>query len=256
MKNNLELNNLGYNDDLKIWQDKTSFNYSVDTILLGNFLTLSKKIKKALEIGTNNGALAILVAHRKSLLEIDALEINENAIKIAQKNVELNKKGSQIRLIHMDFNHFWPLHNQKQLQKYDLIFANPPYFKIGTKKLKKVNSDFLNAIYEFSLNLSQLISGASKIIQQKGKLALVLPIERFVDLIELLRENHFEPKKIQFVMTRVGSSPKFVLVESEFKGQWGTNYLHNLYLHPQNKNLHIYRREIQRLYVARKVKDD
>lgn len=74
--------------------------------MLGNFLTLSKKIKKALEIGTNNGALAILVAHRKSLLEIDALEINENAIKIAQKNVELNKKGSQIRLIHMDFNHF------------------------------------------------------------------------------------------------------------------------------------------------------
>ncbi|ATP59694.1 tRNA1(Val) (adenine(37)-N6)-methyltransferase [Mesomycoplasma dispar] len=255
-KDNLELNNLGYNDDLKIWQDKTSFNYSVDTILLGNFISLNKKIKRALEVGTNNGALSIFVAHRKTSLKIDALEINEKAVKLAKINVELNKKEQQINVIYGDFNQFWPEHNKKQLQKYDLIFANPPYFKIGTKKFKKVSKEFLNAIYEFCLNLSQLISGSSKIIQQKGKLALVLPIERFVDSIELLRQNDFEPKKIQFVMVRVGASPKFVLVESEFKGQWGTNYLHNLYLHPNNKNLHIYRKEIQRLYVVRKVKDD
>ncbi|MXR56033.1 methyltransferase domain-containing protein [Mycoplasma flocculare] len=256
MKNNLELNNLGYNDDLKIWQDKNSFNYSVDTILLGNFISLNKKIKTALEVGTNNGALAIFVAHRKVSLKIDALEINENAVKLAKKNIKLNKKLQQINLIHDDFNQFWPKHNKKQLQKYDLIFANPPYFKIGTKKTKKVSQGFLNAIYEFSLNLAQLIYGSSKIIQQKGKFALVLPIERFVDLIELLRQNHFEPKKIQFVISRVGSSPKFALVEAEFKGQWGTNYLHNLYLHPKNKNLHIYRKEIQQLYVVRKAKNE
>ncbi|MBG0730842.1 tRNA1(Val) (adenine(37)-N6)-methyltransferase [Mycoplasma sp. 'Moose RK'] len=256
MKTRLVLNNLGFNDDLKIWQDKNSFNYSVDTILLANFISLSRKVKNALEIGTNNGALAILVAHRKSDLKIDALEINAKALEIAKKNLEINKKSPQINLIAGDFNQFWPDLNKKQAQKYDLIFANPPYFKVDTKIIKKVNKEFQNAIYEFCLNLQQLIFGCAKIIQQKGKLALVLPIERFVDLVQLLRENRFEPKKVQFVMTRVGSTPKFVLVEAQFNAPWGTNYLHNLYLHPKNKNSHEYRKEIQRLYVVKKVKND
>ncbi|MDO6825878.1 methyltransferase [Mesomycoplasma ovipneumoniae] len=255
MKNNLELNNLGYNDDLKIWQDKASFNYSVDTILLGNFITLTKKVKLALEIGTNNGALAIFVAHRKKDLIIDAIEINEKAINLAKTNVEINKKESQINLICADFNQFWVEHNKKQSRKYDLIFANPPYFKVGTKKIRNVSPEFKNAIYEFSLNLSQLILGASKIIQDKGRLSLVLPIERFIDVIEFLRQGRFEPKRVQFVMARVGSSPKFVLIESDFNAQWGTQFLHNLYLHPNNKNEHVYRKEIQKLYVARKVKN-
>lgn len=51
-------NSLGYDNNLFIYQDKTMFNYSIDTILLANLATLNKKTKDVLEIGTNNGALS------------------------------------------------------------------------------------------------------------------------------------------------------------------------------------------------------
>lgn len=249
------LNNLGYNPDLKIWQDKTMFNYSVDTILLGNFIDLGKKIKRACEVGANNGALSIFVAHRDSNLKIDAIEINKRAIDLIKENVFLNNKQDQINVIEADFKDFWKQHNSNVGAKYHLVFANPPYYKMGTKIIKNVSEELKRAIYEVDLTLEQLIIGASKILEQKGRFVVVLPIERYVDLLELLRLYKFEPKKTQFVAPRLGEAPKFVLVQAEFASSWGGHYLPTLYLHPKNKTKHIYRKEIQKLYICKKVKN-
>ncbi|TNK93763.1 lactate dehydrogenase, partial [Mycoplasmopsis pullorum] len=96
-------NSLGFDSDLYIYQDKSMFNYSVDTILLGNFVKLSNKITRILEIGTNNGALSVFLAARNKNNRIVAVEIQERAVQIAQKNVELNKMTDQIQLINQDF---------------------------------------------------------------------------------------------------------------------------------------------------------
>ncbi|WP_215740269.1 tRNA1(Val) (adenine(37)-N6)-methyltransferase [Mesomycoplasma hyorhinis] len=246
---NVIKNSLGFDSNLFVYQDKTMFNYSVDTIMLGNFISLNKKIKNSLEIGTNNAALAIFVAERDSNLLIDAIDIQQKAIELAKENVILNKKEAQINLITQDFNDFWKEHTKLQKRKYDLIFTNPPYYKLGTKNVKKqISEELKKAIYEISINLEQIILGSSKIIQQKGILSMVLPVERLVDVIELLRKYKFEPKKIQFIFARINTKPSFVLIESVFAATWGTHYLPNLYLHPQNKKLHIYHKEIKKLY--------
>ena len=83
-------NNLGYGSNLHVYQDKEMFNYSIDTILLGNFATINSKIRKVLEVGTNNGALSIFLSQRYDKLTIDAIEIQKKAIQIAKKNVILN----------------------------------------------------------------------------------------------------------------------------------------------------------------------
>ncbi|QJB71263.1 tRNA1(Val) (adenine(37)-N6)-methyltransferase [Mycoplasma sp. 1654_15] len=246
---NVVKNSLGFDSNLFVYQDKTMFNYSVDTIMLGNFISLSKKTKNLLEIGTNNAALAIFVAERDKDLKIDAIDIEPKAIDLAKKNVILNKKEAQINLIAQDFNDFWKEHTKAQKRKYDLIFTNPPYYKLGTKNIKNnISEQVKKAIYEISINLEQIILGSSKIIQQKGILSMVLPTERFVDAIELLRKYKFEPKKIQFIFARIDTKPSFVLIESAFAATWGTHYLPNLYLHPKNKKLHVYRKEIKKLY--------
>ncbi|SYV97022.1 DNA methylase, partial [Mycoplasmopsis edwardii] len=103
----LEKNSLGFDSDLYIYQDKEMFNYSVDTILLGNFIYLNSKIKRTLEIGANNGALSIFVAARNKELKIDAVEIQEKAAELAIENVKLNNLQDQINIINQDFKEFW-----------------------------------------------------------------------------------------------------------------------------------------------------
>lgn len=49
MKNEVVKNNLGYSGDLFVYQDKSMFNYSVDTILLGNFVSINRKVRNILK---------------------------------------------------------------------------------------------------------------------------------------------------------------------------------------------------------------
>lgn len=99
-------NSLGYDNNLFIYQDKTMFNYSVDTILLANLMTLNNKIKTVLEIGTNNGALSIFLSQRSDQIAIDALEVQPEAVELAVYNVTLNNLEKQIRIIEGNFNDF------------------------------------------------------------------------------------------------------------------------------------------------------
>jgi tRNA1Val (adenine37-N6)-methyltransferase len=210
-------NSLGFDSNLYIYQDKEAFNYSIDTILLGNFLTINVNTKHILEVGTNNGALSIFISERKKDLKIDAIEIQKKAINLAKKNIYLNKKEKNINLINANFNDFYKNHSQNQQKKYNTIVCNPPFYKIDSKIKKKGNDELLIATHEIKLNLEQLIKGSSKIIEQKGYLAIVMPTERFIDICEFMRKYSFEPKRVQFVYPRVDSKSNLVLVEARFK---------------------------------------
>ena len=130
-------NSLGFDSDLYVYQDKDMFNYSVDTILLGNFATLNRSTKQMLEVGTNNGALSIFVSERSKRLKIDALEIQKEALKIAKKNIKLNKREDRINLIHGDFNDYALKRAKEQAPKYDIIICNPPFYKVDATQKKK-----------------------------------------------------------------------------------------------------------------------
>ncbi|RMA77555.1 tRNA1Val (adenine37-N6)-methyltransferase [Metamycoplasma subdolum] len=254
---NLKKNNLGFSGDLFVYQDKEMFNYSVDTIMLGNFVSLNRNVSSILEVGTNNGALSIFIAARSKNLKIDAVEIQEKACEIAKQNVALNKMDNQIKIICEDFKTYAKDYaykcGNKKAKKYSMIVSNPPYYnenynmpRVKTSISKKI------ATHEIYLNLEELIKYSSQIIEQKGYLAIVMPMARYIDLICLLRKYNFEPKRIQLIYTRVNEQPKFCMVESRFNSGWGTHYCPNLYLHPENKNDHSYRDEIKALYSPKK----
>ncbi|WP_027121061.1 tRNA1(Val) (adenine(37)-N6)-methyltransferase [Mycoplasma leonicaptivi] len=252
---NIKKNSLGFDSGLYIYQDKDMFNYSVDTILLGNFIYLNKKIKHTLEIGTNNGALSIFVADRNPDLKIDAVEIQAKACELAKYNIFLNNKQNQINIINQDFNDYWKEYIKKPHKKYQSIFCNPPFYLIDKTKTKQIIShEMLIATHESALTLSDLILGCSKIIEQKGFLTMVLPIERSVDVFVELRKYNFEPKRVQYVFTRLTEKAKFILVESRFQTGWGTHFLKNIYLHDhKNKNNHDYLPDVKKLYKPIKV---
>ena len=47
--------------DLKIIQRPDYFNFSLDSILLANFLTINRTVKKIMDLGTGNGIIPILL---------------------------------------------------------------------------------------------------------------------------------------------------------------------------------------------------
>lgn len=252
----LVLNSLGYDNMLKIYQDKRMFNYSVDTILLANFVTINASTKRLLDVGTNNAALSIFLSERKDNLNIDAIEILSRACEIARLNVCLNKREDRIKIICKDFLEFSKQEKTtSNNQRYDTIIANPPFFKQGEKTFKKTaeNLSLYAATHDIYLDLESLIKGARSLIKDLGLFTLVVPADRFVDLVFLLRKHLFEPKRVQIVYTREGEAPKFFLVESKFRGPSGIFFEKSLFLHPNDSSEHVYLPEIKKLYRPKRV---
>ncbi|ACI60102.1 tRNA1(Val) (adenine(37)-N6)-methyltransferase [Ureaplasma urealyticum] len=247
-------NTLGFDTNLFVYQDKQMFNYSVDTVLLANFISLSSKTKKVLEIGTNNAALSIFLASRKEDMNIDAIEIQSEAIDLALLNVKENHLEKQINIIHADFNEYWKTFDKIENNKYDAIICNPPFYKQdkiipSTKKPLKTL-----ALYEIALNFEQIMQGCAKIIKQKANLAMVIPTTRLVDLLEMMRKYQFEPKRIKMIYPRIYEQSNLVLVEARYKTGWGTHFEPNLYLHYEDKQNHEYTKEVLKWYKPIKFK--
>jgi len=91
--------------------------------LVEKTINLVKKYKfkniDILELGTGSGCISIALAKEIEPKTIDALDISNKALKIAQENAENNKVN--INLIKKDMTKFIPN------KKYDIIISNPPY---------------------------------------------------------------------------------------------------------------------------------
>lgn len=89
LKNNEVLNYLLGHEGLQIIQNREMFNFSLDTVLLANFCTIQKETRTIIDLGTNNAAIPLLLSVRTNK-KIIGVEIQEEAVDIAKRNVELN----------------------------------------------------------------------------------------------------------------------------------------------------------------------
>ncbi|SER08410.1 ribosomal protein L3 glutamine methyltransferase [Nitrosomonas sp. Nm51] len=85
------------------------------------WITDSGHIHCALDLCTGSGCLAILMAHAFEQAEIDAVDISQDALAVADKNVADYQLIHRIHLIQSDM--FEGLSGKR----YDLIISNPPY---------------------------------------------------------------------------------------------------------------------------------
>src|SRR5574344_1563717 len=107
---------LGY-EDLKIYQNTDMFNFSLDSVLLPNFVTITTKTKKILDIGTGNAVIPIILSTRTKA-NIDAVEIQKEVYELGKKSIELNNLQEQINIYNQDIKDF---SNSKESDIYDLI---------------------------------------------------------------------------------------------------------------------------------------
>ena len=220
---------LGYNK-LKIYQDTDMFNFSLDSVLLPNFITINKNVENILDIGTGNAPIPLILSS-KTNAKITAIEIQKEVCELAKKSVELNNLQEQIKIIHGDIN---ILKDELPINYFDIITCNPPFFEV--KKESKLNqSDYKTiARHEITLNLNQICNIAKRLLKNDGILGIVHRPERLTDILIAMRENNIEPKKIRFVSPKTGENANTVLVEGVLNGKKGLNVLSTLISHNPN----------------------
>ena len=220
---------LGYKD-LKIVQDNEMFNFSLDSVLLPNFVTLNKKIDRILDIGSGNAPIPLILS-TKTNAKITGVEIQKEVYDLAIESVNINKKENQINIINEDINDYY---KKIETDSFDVITCNPPFFKyIETSNINK-NDYKTIARHEVKLNLNQLFSIAKKLLKNNGVIAIVHRPERFVEVIEEMKKNNIEPKRVQFVYPKKNMEANIMLIEGSKNGKPGLKILPPIYSHKDN----------------------
>ena len=217
---------LGYKD-LKIVQNTDMFNFSLDSVLLANFVSLNKGITNVLDIGCGNAPIPMILSC-KGDFSIIGVEIQKDVYDLAVKSVDINGLSDRIKLVNMDVNEFAA---GLESDQFDVITCNPPFFKVSEGS--NLNSSLYKVIarHEVKLNLDQLFKISRKLLKNGGVISVVHRTDRLIDIIESMRSNNIEPKRIQLVYPHIGDESNMVLVEGSKNGKPGLKILPPLYTH-------------------------
>ena len=227
----MEKNNylLGYKN-LRVYQDSEMFNFSLDSVLLPNFVTINKNIKNILDIGCGNLPVSLILT-TKTDASITAVEIQKDVYDIALKNLELNNKQNQINIINADIR---DLYKNFETEYYDVIVCNPPFFKVSKDSHLNKNDYKTIARHEVFLNLDDLFSISKKILKNNGVISIVHRPERLLDIIYAMRKYNIMPKKIQFVYPKKDKDANILLIEGTKNGNSGMKILPPLFVHNED----------------------
>lgn len=217
---------LGYKN-LYIYQNPSMFSFSLDSVLLPNFITIPSNAKSILDIGTGNAPIPLILSTKTSS-SITGIEIQPDVYSLAKKSVEENHLEKQIDIVCADVNEWY---KNVESETFDIITCNPPFFKM--KETSNVNNSDYKTIarHEVCLNLEQLLTISRKLLKNNGVLGIVHRPERLVDIVDAMRKNNIEPKKIRFVYPKFGEEANVLLIEGKKNGKPGIKILPPLYVH-------------------------
>ncbi|MBL7968217.1 MAG: methyltransferase [Prolixibacteraceae bacterium] len=165
----------------RIVQERSAMKVGMDGVLLGAWANASEA-KCILDIGTGTGLIALMLAQKNALADIDAIEIDRDACEEALFNVQQSDRSGRINLHCQSFQEF----AAETENKYDLIVSNPPFFSNGVKAPAETRAQ---ARHADALPLDVLISGAANLLQENARIALILPTEQLQEVKNLGQIN-------------------------------------------------------------------
>ena len=164
--------------------DRCAMKVGTDGVLLGAWTPTGEcKMQNAkckiLDVGTGSGLIALMLAQRCPEAQIDAIDIDPDAVAQARENFASSPWSarlhvSQCALQEWSNNIKREASNNIKQPTYDLIVSNPPYF---TASLKNPDAARSAARHNDTLPFSVLIAESAKLLAPDGTLALIVPTE-------------------------------------------------------------------------------
>lgn len=188
----------------KIIQKKNGFRFTVDSILLANFLKLKQNIT-LLDIGTGTGIMPLLLSKKFEISKITAVEIEEDIAKMFQRTININDLSEKISLVREDIKNF-------KGESFDFIISNPPYMKLKDGYISP--HDYrAGARHELNLNLKELLINGRRLLKNGGSFNIIYRTNRFLEVLEEAKDLKLNPKRIRFIYSKPNKESELFMIE-------------------------------------------
>lgn len=231
---------LNFGDKI-IYQDNDCFLFSLDSVLLPNFVTIKLSDKKIIDLCCGNAPGPMLLSFRTKA-RIFGVEIQKDIYDLGVNSIKENEMDNQITLLNEDIKN---LYNYFDSESFDVITCNPPYFKYKEDSLVNSNDKKTIARHEVYIKLEEIIEISRYLLKNNGMFALVHRPDRLIEIIDFMRKNNIEPKKLRYVYPKIDKEANMILIEGVKNGKSGLKVLPPLIIHDKDGN---YCEEIKKMF--------
>lgn len=194
---------------MRILQKTDGFRFGMDAVLLADFARVEAR-DAAADFGTGTGILPLLLLGRGKGAHIDAFEIQEDMADMACRTMALNGLTERVTVHHLAVEAADTVLAPCSL---DAIVCNPPYGMPGTTLLNPSDSLRL-ARHQGEKGLNGWFAMAYKLLRGKGRLALVYPAPRMLEIMDDLQKVHLIPKRFRLIYPYAHKPANLVLIEA------------------------------------------
>ncbi len=201
-----------------MWQPKEGYRFSVDPLLLLDFIGASR-VARAADLGSGCGVIALGLAQRFADARIIAVELQPRLAQLARLNADENGLGERVIVLEIDLADARLARSLLTGASFDLVVSNPPFRPLGEGSANPDDEEAV-ARHELRLTLADLAREMRRMLQPGGRAAVVYPAERLATLLATLAREGLRPLRLRCVHARVGEPATRVLVEAR-KGARG-----------------------------------
>ena len=194
--------------------DCSSMKVGTDAVLLGTCVDspVYDTPQRVLEIGTGCGVISLIIAQRFEHAEIDAIDIDTDSIKQAQKNFEESPWASRLHTQHGAIQTY-------NAPKYNLIVSNPPFFE---NSLKAPNKQRNLARHTDSLSIEALIENVDRLLEREGSFWGILPYLGAQKAIQIASKYSLVCNKLLLIRNTENSIVKRAIFKLSYSGDCTT----------------------------------
>ena len=142
-----------------------------DAMILGALINAHDP-ETILDIGTGTGVLSLMMGQVYPHAKITAIDVNEQAVELANMNFDHSPFSNRLEIKHLDLNSF----TENTSSQFDLIISNPPYFENSTPAKGEGRN---SARHQSSLSLEDLLKSVAELLSAHGSCWLILPVDQF-----------------------------------------------------------------------------
>jgi tRNA1Val (adenine37-N6)-methyltransferase len=192
---------------LRLIQSARGYRFSIDAVLLSRFVT-TRKGDWVVDLGAGCGIIGLMLLLARPLSHVVCLEIQSALADQALRNAVLNGVSKKMSVIQGDIRHP-PLSPSIA----DVVVCNPPY---RAAQSGRINPDPERAIarHEILVSLQDILKAAVRLLKPKGRIAMVYPAVRLMDLAVRLQSFGLEPKRMRMLHPGREEEAKLVFIEA------------------------------------------
>lgn len=209
LKNDERIDQL-YSQDVQIIQSPSCFAFSLDAVLLADFVRPNHRHKlRTVDLCAGNGAIGLFL-HKKLGGTFTEVELQPRIADMAKRSVELNQLTDRYRVLNMDIADVF---SAVPKDSADVVLCNPPYFPVTAQSQKNPNRYLAIARHEIATNLETVAKQMSGLLKMNGHGYLVHRPDRLTEILTTMQEHRLVPKRVRFIHPKPGRDANMFLLE-------------------------------------------